>query len=557
MVLLVFLIGFFVFYKARNNHKVTLSKVDTTFLFFSLVLGFIARVVGYNWGAGAIFHPDESKIVYPPVSMALKNFYISNDFYYPSQVSHQLLAFLYKISSIIGGISLDWNHMLIFHYIGRIYMAVISTLIILCIYHIGNRFYPHSGTIASFFVALFPPFVQAAHCITGDNFVALCACLSMLFAMDYYEESNSHKEYLWLLLLALLGALATMEKYHGIMICGLLAIIVIIKNLADTTHSYKSRFLWIFKQGVWSFGFWLFFLELTAPTFVLNLSNIWSELHHLAGDYGASTSFRENLLMYISWFFSHAGILTILFIIVGILAMIHTQKLIYSTLCLGVVNLLGICLQGRAYIRWAYPLYLCLLIVVGIGIVYLAQLLKSSKMTNYLFYVVVGISLLNLASGTFLVDAMYSNSEQDNRVISKKWCEERNITASDCIYDRYTCWRYGGWQPQGEDYNYVNDSIVEVDGVLYSTVPERDYAISLGESSILGSDRLLASFKPDFTEDGARFGNWSDFSKKVIDVYSIYYCADLAKRIITGDATMGRGEICIYDISDLTTLNEN
>lgn len=557
MVLLVFLIGFFVFIKIRNDHKITLSKVDTVFLFLSLILGFIVRIVGYNWGADAIFHPDESKIVYPPVSMALKNFYISNDFYYPSQVSHQLLAFLYKISSIIGGISLDWNHMLIFHYMGRIYMAVISTLIILCIYHIGNRFYPHAGTIASFFVALFPPFVQAAHCITGDNFVALCACLSMLCAMNYYEESNSRKEYLWLLLLALLGALATMEKYHGIMICGLLAIIVITKTLMNTASSYKARFFLIFKQGIWSFVLWVFFLELTAPTFIFNLSNIWNELHHLTGDYGTSTTFGENLLMYTSWFFSHAGLLISLFIIVGILAIIHTKTRVYSVLCLGIINLFGICLQGRAYIRWAYPFYLCLLILVGVGIAYATHLLRTFKTMRYIFYLFAGISILNFASGTFLVDAMYSNSEQDNRVISKKWCEGRGITATDCIYDRYTCWRYGGWQSQPEEYNYVKDSIIEVDGVLYCTVPGKKYAISLGEASVLGSDRLLASFKPDFVEDGARFGNWSDFSEKIIDVYSIYYCTDLAKRIISGDATIGRGTIYIYDIHDLSFLQTN
>ena len=557
MVLLVFLIGFFVFIKIRNDHKITLSKVDTVFLFLSLILGFIVRIVGYNWGAGAIFHPDESKIVYPPVSMAARNLYISNDFYYPSQVSHQLLAFLYKLSCFIGNISLDWNHMLIFHYIGRIYMAVISTLIILCIYHIGNRLYRHAGTVASVLVSLFPPFVQAAHCLTGDNFVALCACLSMLCAMNYYEESNSRKEYLWLLLLALLGALATMEKYHGIMICGLLAIIVITKTLMNTASSYKARFFLIFKQGIWSFVLWVFFLELTAPTFIFNLSNIWNELHHLTGDYGTSTTFGENLLMYTSWFFSHAGILTFPFILMGMLAIVCAKKSSSLVLCLGIVNLLGICLQGRAYIRWAYPFCLCLLLLVGVGIIYTAQLVRTFKIPKCLLYVASCITLLNLVSGTFLVDVMYTNSEQDTRVLSKKWCEERGITVADCIYDRYTCWRYGGWQSQPEEYNYVKDSIIAVDGVLYCTVPGKKYAISLGEASVLGSDRLLASFKPDFVEDGARFGNWSDFSEKIIDVYSIYYCTDLANRIISGDATIGRGTIYIYDIHDLSFLQTN
>lgn len=556
MVLLVFLIGILVYFKIKTDRKIPKNKVDIFFLIISFILGFIIRVAGFNWGGGGIFHPDEGKIVYPPVFMAAKNLFISNDFYYPSQVSHQLLAFLYKISSIIGNISLDWDHMLIFHYIGRIYMSVISTMIIFCVYCIGNRLYSHAGTIAAILVSLFPPFVQVAHCITGDNFVALCACLSMLCAMNYYEEVDAHKEYLWLLLLALLGALATMEKYHGIMVCGLIAIVIIAKNCLAKT-SYKTRFLLILKQGGGSLIFWLLFMEITAPTFIINLSNIWFNIHHLTGDYEAGTTFNENLLMYSSWFLSHAGILAFIFIIVGIFTMTKIPNRMYSVLCLGIINLLGICLQGRAFIRWAYSLYLCLLILVSIGIAYSVQLLKKSKKSKglkYVAYAGICVLILNFASGTFLVDAMYTHSEQDNRVISKNWCKERDITASDCIYDRYTCWRYGGWQAQEEEYNYVNDSIVEVNGVLYCTVPDRTYAISLGQSDILGVDHLLASFKPDFVEDGARFGNWSEFTKKMIDVYSIYYCTGLSTRIVNGNAIIGRNEICIYDISDLEFL---
>ncbi len=534
-------------YKCSNgkiNYSFTIT--DKWCFLFVILVAFIVRIIGVDWGNAMTFHPDEGNLVRPPIYMAENNTLMSDETLYPTQITSKILSVIYKVWMLMGDLFQIEITEVSYYYIARIYIVLLSTGIVACMFFIGNYFKKNAGVLAAFITAIFPPFVQAAHCVTGDTFVALCMCLAILCSVRYIDDN---RDYLWISLLCLLAIMATLDKYHGMMLCGIIAIVVCVKQIKERTYGK------IITQGLFSVSMVVLLAFLIVPNLFMNLNKVLSSIFHLSNDYEEGATFLQNVYTYSTWFFSHAGILSFIPMIEGVVYLVKKKDIKAFVLIIGFIEILVICLQNRHYIRWGYPFYLVLIIFIGIGAISIKEKIKSST-AKIVFGLGSCLICINILVGTLLVDVLYANSNYDTRSISKQWCEFNKIVQDDCIYDHYTCWSPGGVSPYEWKFNISIEESVEKQGEhLIVNHLGKAYAVENlkdKENGILDKNGLekIEFFRADYLFSDSGFGQFDNLSAKIFEPYSIFYCITNSWGIIRGDINFG-SNIAIYDISEL------
>ncbi|MDE5699025.1 MAG: glycosyltransferase family 39 protein [Lachnospiraceae bacterium] len=527
-------------------------------LFWLIVLmAFLVRIIGVNWGAGQTFHPDEGKVVRPPISMAENCTFMSDELEAPSQITSRVLSVIFKLVMIVSGISGSEIGNLTYVIITRAYMAVLSAGVVACVFLIGNYLKKHAGTVAAVLTAFFPPFIHAAHCAVNDTFVGLCICACILCAFHYLEENRDYK---WLAAMSVITLLALYDKWHGIVACAIIAIAVCIKQIKH------KRYANIIKQGAFAVAVIIGVAALTAPNLVTNIQDIAKTLTHLTNDYATenSATFGENLYTYVLWFFSHMGIISSIFVIAGFICGIKEKRIEYMLLLIGMIEIIGICLQDRHFIRWGYPFYVCLIIMVGAGVVYAYEriyiqnkrVLKTVSRT--VFVCCITLTVLNLLAGTVLLDVMYSNSQLDTRIVSEKWCLDRGIAQFDCVYDSYTCWEPGGivirYPYRARDEISIGATVENIDGDIVVNRIGRSYAVAHPDENTKllieqGGGIEAAYFRADCVFNDNGFGDFGYVPYKILEPSRILFCMNKCIGILQKNMSFGRDDIVIYDIS--------
>ena len=424
-------------------------------------------------------------------------------------------------------------------------MAAISTATVACIYFIGNKIKRKTGIFAMLLASLFPPFVQAAHCMTGDNLVALCLALAILCALNYMDGENN---LIYIILLSLLSAVAFLEKYHGALLCVLIVMIVLLKNCTRMKINVKE----ILIEGIIAILVFLGGIILISPNLINRVPDIVGELTHLTGDYENGNTFLGNMSGYISWFLSYMGVLCLIPFGYGMIQLFKERNKNIVVLCIGLIEIIIMCLQNRAFIRWGYPFYICIILVIAIGFeAFFSN--KNKVWSRGILVLLVG----NIFAGTVLVDVLYTNSEQDTRIAALNYCEENGIKSEECIYDHYTCYWYGGYQESGREDNALRNGIISNDSELAVNRVGKRYAVSsagYGYAEDYNDYReklnLVKEFKSDYADDGSMFELYWDFSPQIIELFSIYSSFKVSLDIISKNIYTGY-DISIYDISDL------
>lgn len=510
-------------------------------------VAFFVRIIGVNWGAGQTFNPDEGKVVRPPIHMAENCTFMSDELEAPSQITSRVLSITFKPVMVVGDLLGIEIGELIYVIITRVYMAVLSTGVVVSIFLIGNHLKRHAGTVAAVLTAFFPPFVHVAHCAANDTFIGLCISVCILCAFHYLEEDRDFK---WLLLMALITVFATFDKWHGIVACAIIVIAVCTKQIKH--KKYRN----IIIQGAFSLLIILVATVVLVPNLVGNIQGIIKTLMHLTNDYvtESNSTFSENAYAYVSWFFSHMGILSLIFLVAGLLYAVKKKRIEFALLLIGLIEIFGICLQDRHYIRWGYPFYVVLIILVGVGVVYVYEKMyhKSSKI---IFGCVITLTGLNLFAGTLLLDVMFTNSKLDTRVISEQWCLAHGIGQFDCLYDAYTCWEPGGmvlrypyrygiyvkWAIENQNGNVVTNHI----GRKYAvTVPSDDMTQFMEQ---IGSTEI-AHFKAGCLFNDGGFGDFGNVPHKFSTLSRIRFCIEHCVGILQDEIAFGH-DIAIYDVS--------
>lgn len=142
---------------ARKNDRIrSADKVDKVILVVAFLAAMTVRLAGFWWGGGMTFHPDEGNMVRDPIRMAEANTMMSDAVFYPAQISHKILSVCFKLYELFCR-AFDMEYSTVWcYYIGRIYIALLSVGIVVCIFFIGNYLKSHAGTIACCMAAVFP-----------------------------------------------------------------------------------------------------------------------------------------------------------------------------------------------------------------------------------------------------------------------------------------------------------------------------------------------------------------------------------------------------------------
>ncbi len=544
--------------KLRQNRSVKLdyhlTKIDKIVGVVICVLAFLVRFIGIDWGNGESFHPDEGNVVRPPIYMAENNTLMSEDTFYPAQLSSKILSIIYKVWMLIGSVLGIEVTDLSCVYIARAYIVVLSVGIVVCVFLIGNYLKKHAGTFAAAMVAFFLPFVHAAHCVTGDTVVAFLLCLSILCALHYLEDNN---DFVWVFLMTLLAVLATLEKYHGMFLFALVALAVCMKQLR------KRSFMKIITQGCFAMIVAIISVIAIAPNLCMKIGEVYHSLFYVVDGFEGEATFLQNAYAYFCWFLSYAGVICLIPLIMGAVYFIKRKVYKAGVLGIGFIYIIAMCLQNRHVIRWGYPFYLVLWLFIGVGIAYVIELIKRKAIYfRIIFAIGFMIVLLNGITGAIFVDILFANTKYDTRVPCRAWCLERGIIQEECIYDNRTCWQPGGMVSK---YRWISgmllEEALEVNGdSLVVNHLGKNYAVAL-----LGSEEeckleqygieKLAFFEADYKYIDSSFSDYGYVSKKMLEPYNIYKNISIGAEILKGNMQIG-SNLAIYDISMLDSYEK-
>ena len=527
-----------------------LESIDRKWFCVILLLAFVVRIIGIDWGNGATYHPDEGNVVRSPIYMAENNTFMSDETFYPAQTTGKILCIIYKVWMLIGSISGVEISDLSYVLIARAYIVLLSTSIVACVFLIGNLLKKHAGTVAATLVAVFPPFVQAAHCVTGDTVVAFLLCLSILCAF-YYLEDN--REFRWVFMMTMLAVLATLEKYHGMFLFALVALVVCMKQIRN------SSYVKIVSQGFFSIAVVLVSIIVIVPNLCMNIEEVFYSLFYVVDGFEGESSFLQNAYAYSVWFISYAGVICLIPLIIGVIYFFKQRAVKSGVLGIGLIYIIAMCSQNRHVIRWGYPFYMVLLLLIGVGIVYINEIIKERQKVYYKIMFYVGLILIvgNGIVGAIFIDVLYNNSQYDTRVPSMEWCLEHGIVQEECIYDNRTCWNPGGmvsphkWIPGMS----LGESLEQRDDELAVNHLGKRYAIawlSREDSGILDEYGIekKAFFEADYKFIDSSFSEYENISKKIFELYNIFFCLGKSIDILSGKIYIG-SNIAIYDISKL------
>lgn len=160
------------------------------FLLIIVLLGAILRFTNLNWDSYLAFHPDERNISWAVTRIR-----------FFSQMNPQFFAYgglpiyLYRaLGEIIVSTTrdtnwlFDWGHIAV---IGRYVSAILSSISILLMYVVAQRFFtPPVGLLAAYFLAFSPWAIREAHFATTETLLVFFLLLLLLLAHKFFLKPS-------------------------------------------------------------------------------------------------------------------------------------------------------------------------------------------------------------------------------------------------------------------------------------------------------------------------------------------------------------------------------
>jgi len=146
------------------------------------LLAFSLRLWGNTFGLPYFFHPDEARLTIPALEIAERGQWNPGNFIYPTGFIY-LLFFGFKLISFFG---LTFQHyqadLILFHWLGRFYSALLGAGSVWLIYALGKKAYGSSaGIVAALFLGLNFVHIKESHYATTDVMNLFFVLLSIFF----------------------------------------------------------------------------------------------------------------------------------------------------------------------------------------------------------------------------------------------------------------------------------------------------------------------------------------------------------------------------------------
>ena len=258
---------------------------------------------------------------------------------------------------------------------------------------------------------------------------------------------------------------------------------------------------------------------LVTPYLFINFSGALSAISresksiHLGAD---KLGYFGNLLFYAKSYLDAAGIVSLLFMAIGI-AYVFREKsllpLLFSFFYWACLSALGL-----HWSRWALPMFVGPLLLVSHGL-YRAYLFLAGKISHGGALAVLAALCAVPAASLILtsVTTTYQLVREDTRAVSLRWCNDHGLTELNTVFDGYTPFRASGVQtvdyPGSADKEYVVVSSEIYDRYLAEKTRYKDQADMYARISALP---LLASFKPVTSPGFLLPSSWATYRRSWI-----------------------------------------
>ena len=396
------------------------------------------RRIGVKHGFPLLTHPDEEAILLPVYEMTRNRTLNPGSFMRPNQILY-LLNFLH-----LNGLSyLRFNqnlgitypgNVLTFHYYARMLISALGSLIPLIAYKIGKLFKPNFALPAGLVFAVFPLYAIESLYITPDIPITLFTLVIILFTLLYLKQGSEK----WLYLAVFFSAVNTAEKYPGLISLSIVFLGVLLKYIETPGFTWRTHWSGLVKKGLLIIGLFVIALFMVAPYLFIEFDMVTEAIRnearttHLGAD---NLGWGGNLWYYVQTFVEWSNILSILWISLGIFALVkwrdkHALVLIYGALYWIILSRLAL-----HWPRWSLPMYITPLFLIAIGITQFWQWIKTRPQTRP-----VAILILLFLAQQFIatVHISVAMSFTDTLVTSSIYCDENGVRPENSLYEGYT-----------------------------------------------------------------------------------------------------------------------
>jgi len=526
--------------KNRFIERYNLKIVDVLVTFFVFVCGLISRLLGYNWGIVSSFQPDEGHMAGPALDMAINNsLYQTMEFYYPAQFVSKIQSFFIVLAAKNDGIMLTSDYVN-GYFVCRIITAIFGALTILSAFLVGNYLKKHLGTIFAILVAVFPVYNNLAKQVTGDVTVCFFLSLLVLFSLQYKDTKRRR----YIVLMTMVAAMATLEKWHGAVGIGYVGFVILISNI----RSIKD----ILTKGLSALCLYFIWIGLFAPNLLFNLKSAIVDgfIGVAVYDGGSKPGFINQFVFYLkAGFLDNAGIVYLALIIFGIICSIKLFKDKMVMFILPLAKFFILCLMNRGFQRWGLEIYFFEILLASVAIWYLLN--SSKKYVKIMGSILGSVVCLEMLIGAIVFDSVALHSYNDTRTVQLNDMLERDIAFDQIYSENYTAYKPGNINNWGYDATDSYSEILCIDGDNLFRIKDVNFIANNVERYEEEWDIILDNNCDKILEYDARYSDTFQYSTDLCwnDIKKITH--DLAVIEELDDGILIGRDISVYDISDI------
>lgn len=493
--------------------RVGVSKAYGICLCCILLLGCILRFGGLTYDYPFITHPDEEAIVTEAIKMADQRTLLSDRYERPDNGVKKAVSLLFRIYSrlIYGnseeGLAHATANDVDYYVLARGYVAFLGSLLILVAWLIGFQYSHSVGLLAAAYTAVFPVFVIHSHYVTSDIAVTLAMALCMLAGIRYIDRPCRRG----LVPIAVFAAWGTLDKYPGILTCGMIAVVVI--------AAHRKNLKEILIQGLLSFGVYVLVMFLLSPNLFLDWKDVYQSVLAENRDthLGADGLGMSGNMMYYWQVFSDSLRINPWLLAMGVfvsfaIAICCGEK---KALVFSVVGFWWVLLSSRSlhWERWGIPMYFGWIMILAYGTGKAIDCLSTSKnfclrrMKAVLFgaAVVVALAVCPLSVSIGRMADLVAAKTYVNSVELLSWY---GISENNCAFDART----GLLLTSSPSVTWTNKTVL-IDDVLYRTDSRMEYILQND-----GQEKRYQGAAEKYTDEIAEY-EWLDRHLKPITEY--------------------------------------
>lgn len=434
-----------------HSSKISASTVSLTLrrmrsapvlvLVLATVLATTLRIVGLTWGLPASLHHDEWVVVEGAIGMAQRNSFEPALFMRPDHVEIKLSYLVYAViahlgfqTSIEAAYAADPS---VFLLASRTVTAVFGIAQVPLAYAIGRRISPAVGAVAATLFAIFPPFVDHSHYATPDVPITTMLLVVTYACMKYLERPT-----LTSLIAGCVGvALSIAIKYPGAIASVMIAIVVI------WAASRDRRPFRIVTHGLVAVVSVVAGLFVISPTLFTNVSGVIAAIRQESRSTHAGADglgFVGNLSFYAADFLNAAGILVVIFAVIGLYAAIRHRLALTIPFLIGVIFWIAISALPLHWARWGLPMYISPLLAASVGAYYSYRWLDRPRLKRALPFAaatVGGVVVLHMSLSATVISARLE--APDTRLEAQADLAERGVRPDNSVWEGYTPFQPG------------------------------------------------------------------------------------------------------------------